>query len=1447
MKSAVPHLGNTFKSLSGPLAILGLAILGMAILGPAAPQARAQAPYLLPYTVQSLAGGGTAPAIGATCVGANGVVGTAYDTFGDGCPITSGSVIVGPNNNIHDVVVDPQGNIFFIDDTGSNGTVRRIDARSGVVTMYAGSLTVQTPECTTTSVYTKYGDGCPANDGKANVAGGYTGNFAIFRGLGVATNGDLYIADYGASVLHKISRATGIMTIAAGALASGTKATSIGGSKGYGADGVIAFGQPVAPSLTPSSQSALNSDRGVFIDASGNIYIADSGNNTIRKVTAATGVISTIVGANPNNSSAATAGFGGDGGPAASSSTLLSVPEDVEVDSFGNIFIADMSNARIRVVYAGGAQVANLILKTYGSNPTVGDIYTIVGNGVAATGYVPPSTPTLATSVSIGAPRKFRLDSHGNLFIADNGNNVIWFVDASTGYMRVIAGTLGATTPPSLCAAHTDAFGDNCPATTAAFNPNAAMGVTVDAFDNLYVTDPLDSRLRKVNTNQVFPATPANSTTTQTVEIHFAAGDGPATTTPYSVTPGSDFALTTAANCTTNSDTTQDCLLNVSFTPTVPGEDTAILTITSKSNGAISFPLSGTAVESAVALDPGSVSPITATALNAPFGVAVDLRNSTYLADTGNNRVVAYSAGGTQTLIAGAGAASYTGDNGSGAAATLNAPKAVAVAPSGLIYIADTGNNVIRRVNPATGIITTIAGGATAVCPLATDAFGDGCPATQAIFSAPAGLATDSDGNVFVSDSGHNLIREITASGYAFLAGGGAATVCGAGDTYGNGCLASQATFKNPTALQLDLARNLFIADTGDNYIRKIASATNLVSAVAGNGQPGSSGNNGLATSAQLNAPTGLAVDAAANLYIADTGNSAVRLVNAQGNISTVVGILGVPGTGTVPGSAFSAQLSSPAGVASNGAGALVVLDSGNNRLLADNRDLVSYYFGRTNPASSSPVLSILESSTGNAAATLSTSAPLFTPSGANPGSFSVTASGTGGCSSNQVLPIGNSCLLGAQFSPATTGQFSATFTEATAPNSPSPSLQLSGTGAVLTPTNSVTAVTAGGPPQFGIAFTVTTTVTPSSCNTVAGYCVPTGTVSFSVDGNGVGTPVAVTSTGTASTPINGLSVGAHTVTTSYSGDLYYGPSSSTLNITVAQGTTTTTVSASPATPSQFSAITLIATVTTKTGAIATGTVSFFAPGSTTPLGTANVNPTTGIATLADTLVPATNTSPQYYNNYGLNAGTYAITAVYTSANTNYATSTSAPYSLVISADSAGFAIALSSTTVGTAQGSSSQVLATVIPTNTLSGTMKFSCTNMPANSDCTFQPTTLTFTPVPGVPTDQQVAITIFTDVSSAVIPKTSLIGWPILLGSFVSIFAFRRRLRDSRLFAMLALFGILAGGSVVLSGCSGGAIAITPTPVGSYTINFVATGPNGAVTTPITFTVGQGAPGQL
>jgi hypothetical protein len=525
-------------------------------------RAQTPAPYLIPYTINTIAGGGTASVIGAACPGALGTVGstgTATDIFGNGCLGSSSSVVT--SLDLHDVGVDPEGNVYFID-VASPVMVRRIDARSGLVTLFAGSA--KTAVCA--AALDKYGDNCLANDGNGNMSGGFT-SLTTARGLGVAKNGDFYLAHYSSNLVNKISASTGLMTVVAGAL-SGTPGPKNTAARGYTGDG------------GPATSAELNQARSITSDATGNVYIADSSNNVVRMVNTA-GVISTVVGKYPGSNTNAPAGATGDNGPA--TAATLNTPEDVEIDGNGNLFIADQGNARVRVVYAGGAQVAALIAATNGGVvAAAGDIYTIMGGGTGT--YTPgTSTVVLATSVAVAGARKIALDVHGNVYLADNSNSVIWFEDGSTGYMRVIAGSFGVTTGGTGCSGQSNALGDNCQATLATMNPNSAMGVGVDALGNVYISDSGDSRIRKVSVNQNFPTVTAGSSVTQTLVMHFAVGDTPAATSGFTVSGSVDFVVGRSPSCSTNADNTTDCALTIAFSPTMPGVDVGTLIVNLRS------------------------------------------------------------------------------------------------------------------------------------------------------------------------------------------------------------------------------------------------------------------------------------------------------------------------------------------------------------------------------------------------------------------------------------------------------------------------------------------------------------------------------------------------------------------------------------------------------------------------------------------------------------------------------------------------------------------------------------------------------------------------------------------------------------------------------------------------------------------------------------------------
>jgi hypothetical protein len=1397
--------------------------------------AQTPAPYLLPYTINTIAGGGTAPAIGAVCPGAIGTTGNtgkATDIVGDGCLASSSSVVT--SIDVHDVGVDPEGNVYFIDN-GSTPLIRRIDGHSGLITLFAGSA--KTTVCT--AAIDKFGDNCPASDGAGSINGGFT-SLETARGMAVSKNGDVYLAHYTASLVHKFGASSGLMTLVAGALTgAGSKAS---GAKGYTGDGGLA------------NVAEVNAPRGVVADAAGNVYFADSGNNVVRMVNTA-GIISTIVGKYPGSNAAAAAGFSGDSGPA--TAAQLSTPEDVEVDANGNLFIADQGNARVRVVYAGGAQVAALIAATNGNTVAVpGDIYTIIGTASTGNTYT-PNNVVLATSVIIGAPRKIALDARGNIYLADNGFDVIWFVDGTTGYMRVIAGTFGKSSGGAGCG-QSGSIGDNCQAILATLNPNSAMGVGVDARGNVYISDSDNSRVRKVSVNQNFPTVNSGNSTTQTLVVHFAVGDTQAAASPFTVTGSADFTVNGPANCITNPDNTADCTITVTFAPTKPGADLATLTVKSALGATSNFALSGTGAAAAVALDPGATSLI-GTGYNSPAGIALDAAGNTYIADTGDNVVIRYNNSGNGMIIAGTGTSGNSGNGGAATAATLSAPSAVTVTPDGAVYIADTGNGVVRRIDPVTGVINIAAGGASTTCAAALDAFGNGCLGTQAKLSAPAGLASDSFGNVYISDTGNNAVRELSGSGYIFAVGG--------------------SVFSGPTALQVDSYSNIFVADTGHSTISEIVAGTGKVVAVAGNGQKGSSGNGGPATGAELSSPTGIALDAAGDIYIADTGNHIIRLVNAAGVINTTAGTLGQSGSGTLPGAADALLLNLPGGVASTTSGGLYVLDSGNNRAFSINRMSVMENLGLAATNASSPVKTIQETSTGLITATLPQPS-LYNVTG-DASVFTLTPQSSVGCSPGESLTPGMTCYLAAQFNPVAIGSFSATFTDAgiTPTLSTAPSVVLSGTGAILTATSSKTVITspATGNPQYSVAFTVTTTVTPAQCNTSAPSCIPTGTVQFFVGTTPVGIPVALDGTGAASTSINGQNVGTLTVTAVYSGDIYYAASTApALSVTVTTGTTNTAVVLSSASLPQFQPLTITAKVSSTTGGIPTGTVAFFADGVMIGAGTLN---SAGTASINDPQLTGANGKPispvPTPNSFGLFAGNHAITIAY-SGDANYTKSASPTTTVMIQPDTAGFsAYFVSPTTLapvsalsaGTAQGSTALATVTVVPTNTLNGAVTFACSGLPANSVCTVTPTSLTFTPVPGVPAAQTVGVTLWTDVGPGVIPTSTTssairpsisgqssaalataFGWPLLLGSFVGIFGFRKKMQTTKLLGAIILCGLLTGSSMVMSGCTSGTKGASMlTPTGSYKVNLTVSGPNNTTQTlPLQFTVAAGVAGQ-
>lgn len=324
----------------------------------------------------------------------------------------------------------------------------------------------------------------------------------------------------------------------------------------------------------------------------------------------------------------------------------------------------------------------------------------------------------------------------------------------------------------------------------------------------------------------------------------------------------------------------------------------------------------------------GDEGPATVAGMGYPWGnVGVDSSGNIYIPDGYNNRVRKVDAvTGVITTVAGNGGSGFAGDGGPAADARIDNPTGVVVDGDDNLFIVDLGNSVIRRVDAASGVITTVAG----VGNWAGYG-GDGGPATSAYLAYPEGLDIDNSGNLFIADQGNSCIRRVDA------VTGIITTVAGVCEVYGysgDGGPATSATLKFPTSVAVDPDGNLFIADYSNHVIRRVDATTGTITTVAGTpGVGGFGGDGGISTSARLKYPTGVAVEESGDIVIADTSNHRVRTVNAlTGTIETLAGT-GSSGFGGDGGPAANALFDSVVGVTLDGYGNLFITDGNNNRI----------------------------------------------------------------------------------------------------------------------------------------------------------------------------------------------------------------------------------------------------------------------------------------------------------------------------------------------------------------------------------------------------------------------------------------------------------------------------------------------------------------------------------
>ncbi len=315
----------------------------------------------------------------------------------------------------------------------------------------------------------------------------------------------------------------------------------------------------------------------------------------------------------------------------------------------------------------------------------------------------------------------------------------------------------------------------------------------------------------------------------------------------------------------------------------------------------------------------GDNGPAVEAQLDFPVGVAVDKAANLYIADSFNQRIRRVDSSGTITTIAGTGKPGFDGDGGPAIQARLSFPSDVAVDKAANLYIADSGNNSIRRVD-ASGTITTIAGTGE------RGFFWDVGPAVEAKLDLPRGVAVDKAANLYIAGELNLGIRRVDASGTMSTVGGTQERLDELVDSPGY-----QHEYTRDRRVEVDRSGNLYIANIDNNYVRRV-DASGTATLIAGTRRPGYGGDGGPAVEAQLNFPAGLAVDKAGNVYIADTGNHRIRRIDASGTIRTIAGT-GEPGFSGDGGPATKAQLSSPIALAVDGAGNLYVADLGNYRI----------------------------------------------------------------------------------------------------------------------------------------------------------------------------------------------------------------------------------------------------------------------------------------------------------------------------------------------------------------------------------------------------------------------------------------------------------------------------------------------------------------------------------
>lgn len=629
-------------------------------------------------------------------------------------------------------------------------------------------------------------------------------------------------------------------------------------------------GTVVSSAEGAGSVAQFSAPRGVAVDSAGNLYVADSTNHTIRKITAQ-GVVSTLAG---------TAGSSGrsDGVGAAA---RFNEPFAVAVDSAGTVFVADTNNSAIRKI-----------------TPT-GTVTTLAGGSGSG------SADGTGTAARFHEPRGIAIDSAGTLYVADYENQLVRKV-TSEGIVTTLAGGADVT-------GSTDGQG-----TAARFM--SLQGIAVDSAGNVYVTEAGNRDVRKISPTGLVTTLTTGRDSFGTPRGIAVDASGNLYVGDYSahvvlkVTSGgtvSTYAGTRNLSGSTDGASTSALFYGASG---VAIDSANHLYVADTLNNTVRK-ISPSGVVTTLAGQAGRTSSVDGNATSArfedPYAVAVDGSGNVYVADATDHSIRKITSTGTVSTFAGQGG-SYGSTDGAGSAARFKAPLGIAADSAGNVYVADTGNATVRKIT-AEGVVTTLAGSA------GQSGSTDGA-AAMARFSSPYGVAVDGAGAVYVVESSA-VVRKIAADGMV-------STLAGAAGTNGfTDATGTAARFSVPFDIAVDGSGNLYVSDHGNHAIRKISSA-GVVTTLAGSGSAGRTDGTGSAASFKF--PSGLGADSAGNVYVADTDNQVIRKISTAGVVTTIGG---TGSLGSADGIGTAASFYNPKDVAVDAAGVLYIVDRANHTL----------------------------------------------------------------------------------------------------------------------------------------------------------------------------------------------------------------------------------------------------------------------------------------------------------------------------------------------------------------------------------------------------------------------------------------------------------------------------------------------------------------------------------